>query len=419
MAILEGDIKLLKSAVLDDVPEGGGMATGLAVIDGVSNNLFPDISELDRTYGRIALRKVFPAVLTDTVDGYYGAHVIVAQAPADPRVSAALFTTRSWSDVRTSAQNKLESYLALGAETRFILYGNHLVGQRSVQVHCHRSVATPGVGDVFGLVQRDAPSNYQYVRVIRIIARSIDQVFTDPYGDYLRDVLVLEISDPLRLAFAWRQRHPLHGRLLQPGNPGTCHLRRRRHQLLRCGADRAGCVPGRPDVQGEHGLHATGALGTLGSADHRRPLHRRSRTDCADRRRADLELYQHRDHQPRPGGGALLRAWRRARVGGHRHRRRDAGGRQQRRAGADLGLYRFGRLRERRGERRAQHRQQRQRHLHGGAGGGDRRRRAQREYADQPRQPRLQLRDQPLAGAGAGIRLGRLHGARQVVSPGG
>jgi hypothetical protein len=201
MAILEGDIKLLKSAVLDDVPEGGGMATGLAVIDGVSNNLFPDISELDRTYGRIALRKVFPAVLTDTVDGYYGAHVIVAQAPADPRVSAALFTTRSWSDVRTSAQNKLESYLALGAETRFILYGNHLVGQRSVQVHCHRSVATPGVGDVFGLVQRDAPSNYQYVRVIRIIARSVDQVFTDMYGDYLRDVLVLEISDPLRLAF--------------------------------------------------------------------------------------------------------------------------------------------------------------------------------------------------------------------------
>jgi hypothetical protein len=201
MTILDGDIKLLKSAVLDDVPEGGGMATGLAVIDGVSNNLFPDISELDRTYGRIALRKVFPAVLTDTVDGYYGAHVIVAQAPADPRVSAALFTTRSWSDVRTAAQNKLESYLALGAETRFVLYGNHLVGQRSVQVHCHRSVATPGVGDVFGLVQRDTPSNYQYVRVIRIIARSIDQVFTDMYGDYLRDVLVLEISDPLRLAF--------------------------------------------------------------------------------------------------------------------------------------------------------------------------------------------------------------------------
>jgi hypothetical protein len=82
------------------------------------------------------LRKVFPAVLTDTVDGYYGAHVIVAQAPADPRVSAALFTTRSWSDERTSAQNKLESYLALGAETRFIaLRQSPGRPKRSVQVH--------------------------------------------------------------------------------------------------------------------------------------------------------------------------------------------------------------------------------------------------------------------------------------------
>ncbi|MBO3701050.1 MAG: hypothetical protein J5W83_00715 [Candidatus Accumulibacter sp.] len=201
MAILDGDIKLLKSEVLDDVPEGGGMATGAAVVDGVSNNLFPDISELDRTYGRISLRKVFPAVLTDDVDGYYGAHVIIALAPQDPRVSATLFTTRGWSDERTAAQNKLESYLALGSETRLTLYGNHLAGQRSIQVHCAHSTPSPGVGDVFGLVQRDAPTNFQYVRVSRIISRAENQVFTDQYGDYLRDVLVLEISDALRLGF--------------------------------------------------------------------------------------------------------------------------------------------------------------------------------------------------------------------------
>lgn len=201
MPILDGDIVLLKSSVLDDVPEGGGRATGIAVVDGVSNNLFPDISELDRTYGRTSLRKVFPGVLTDTTDAYYGAHAIVAQAPADPRVSAALFTTKSWSDERTSAQGKLEGYLALGSESRYVLYSNHLVGQRSIQVHCARSVATPGIGDVFALVQRDAVSNQQFVRVTRIASRAVDTVFTDQYGDYLRDVLVIEISDPLRLAF--------------------------------------------------------------------------------------------------------------------------------------------------------------------------------------------------------------------------
>jgi hypothetical protein len=201
MAILDGDIKVLKSAVLDDVPEGGGMATGNAVVDGVSNNLFPDISELDRTYGRISLRKVFPGVLTDTVDGYYGSHCIVAKAPADPKVSATLFTTKSWSDTRVQAQNKLESYLALGAETRLTLYGNHLAGQRVVQAHCHASVPNPGVGDVLALVNSTNSTIYQYVRILRIVSRLVNQIFTDQYGDYVRDVVQIEISDPLRYGF--------------------------------------------------------------------------------------------------------------------------------------------------------------------------------------------------------------------------
>jgi len=179
MTILDGDIKILKSAVLDDVPEGGGMATGNAVVDGVSNNLFPDISELNRTYGHIALRKVFPGVVTDNVDGYYGAHIIVAKPPADPKVSATIFSTKSWSDTRTAAQAKLESYLALGAETRLILYGNHLVGQRSVQTYCRSDVPTPGIGDVLALVQRDNSANYQYVRITRAISRLVNQIFTD------------------------------------------------------------------------------------------------------------------------------------------------------------------------------------------------------------------------------------------------
>lgn len=201
MPILDGDIKLLASQVLDDVPEGGGLATGTEIVDGVSNNLFNDISELDRTYGRISLRKVFPAVTTLTTDGYYGAHVIISEAPADPLVSAALFTTGSPSDVRTDAADRLESYLALGAESRFQLYGNHLVGQRSVQVRCDRATASPGIGDVLGLVQRDDPDAYQYVRVTRILSRLVDVLYTDANGDYLMDLLALEISDALRFDF--------------------------------------------------------------------------------------------------------------------------------------------------------------------------------------------------------------------------
>ena len=58
MPILSGDVKLLKSAVMADVPEGGGAPTGVEIPDGVSNAIFPDVSELDRAGGRVNLRKV-------------------------------------------------------------------------------------------------------------------------------------------------------------------------------------------------------------------------------------------------------------------------------------------------------------------------------------------------------------------------
>ena len=56
MPIQSGDVKLLKSAVMADVPEGGGAPTGITIADGVSNAIFPDISELDRAGGRVNLR---------------------------------------------------------------------------------------------------------------------------------------------------------------------------------------------------------------------------------------------------------------------------------------------------------------------------------------------------------------------------
>ena len=64
MAILKGDVRLVASAVMDDVSEGGGAPTATIIQDGESNNIFPDISELDRAGGRVNLRKVHVHVLT-------------------------------------------------------------------------------------------------------------------------------------------------------------------------------------------------------------------------------------------------------------------------------------------------------------------------------------------------------------------
>ena len=52
MAILDGDIQLLKSEVMDDVPEGGGGPSGTVIPDNNSNAVFTDVSEVDRAGGR-------------------------------------------------------------------------------------------------------------------------------------------------------------------------------------------------------------------------------------------------------------------------------------------------------------------------------------------------------------------------------
>ena len=61
MAITNDDVKLFEGQRLTDEADGGGLVTGREVIDGNANNLFQDISRIDRTVGDVALRKAFIA----------------------------------------------------------------------------------------------------------------------------------------------------------------------------------------------------------------------------------------------------------------------------------------------------------------------------------------------------------------------
>ena len=57
MAIYKNDVKLFESQRLSDKKNDGGRITGREVIAGNVNNLFQDISRIDRTVGDVALRK--------------------------------------------------------------------------------------------------------------------------------------------------------------------------------------------------------------------------------------------------------------------------------------------------------------------------------------------------------------------------
>lgn len=201
MSILDGDIKLLQSERLTDNPDGGGRITGHEIVDGESNNLFPDVSDLDRVYGRVALRKGFTGVHTDNTDVYYGAHLIVLDPPDDPNVAVSLFTRNDANDERRDARDRVESYVVIGPMSRYRLLGDQLEGQRSLTVFTADDAPTPEVGDVLALsTERGSDAGrIQYVRITAVASET--RTFVDQHGEFDRQVITLDIGNPLTARF--------------------------------------------------------------------------------------------------------------------------------------------------------------------------------------------------------------------------
>ena len=166
MTISSEDIKLLESAVMADVPEGGGGATGVEIIDGLSNNVFPDTSTDDRAAGRFRLRQVFGAAHTDNDDLLLGASFIVLEAPEDPLVHLSLFQTPGWFDTRTTAKAAVEAYLVKGTKMLCRIQDTHFAGALLLQLYNIAPAAGfPDPGST--VVLRNPAGTEQYVRVLK------------------------------------------------------------------------------------------------------------------------------------------------------------------------------------------------------------------------------------------------------------
>lgn len=205
MAISKNVIKIMGSENLTDFTDGGGMMSGNEIVSGNVNNLFPDISPLDRALGRVSLRKCYAIALTDDNDTYQGCHVILSDPPDDPLVSVSLFTTKSHFDFREDARDRIESYVVQGTKYAGYLLGNQLEGSRAIQIVQRETVALPRVGDVLFLIENagTALAYFQYVRITdishetRIFSVSIGSTYTD----IQRRVVTCEIGDALRKTY--------------------------------------------------------------------------------------------------------------------------------------------------------------------------------------------------------------------------
>lgn len=199
--ILEQDIRLLQSRVMDDVPEGGGAPVGTVIVDGASNAVFDDTNDLDTANGNVSLRKVFVHVATANAAKYAGANVMVAEPPGDDLLSLTLFQTDNFFDTRSAAVSRLESYLSAGGTWNGYLYERHIAGQQIIQLIQRVDTKLPNIGAVFALVQDETyPAEIrQYVRVKRVSYEVV--TFTDDSGDFVRWVVSCEITAPLATDF--------------------------------------------------------------------------------------------------------------------------------------------------------------------------------------------------------------------------
>lgn len=203
MTILATDIKMRQSQRLTDNPDGGGRMVQAEIIDGAMNNLFPDIGDEERTTGRSTLRKMFVHVDTPGPDVLKDAIAVLIDPPSDPRVTVTMFATGSYSDVRLDAKNRVESYITRGTESRFILLGDHFIGQMTIQVYTTKDAPSPDINDNLSLLTAAASGRdpgEQYVRVKNVLSRTT-RTFTDDQGAFERDVLVIELVNALLLNF--------------------------------------------------------------------------------------------------------------------------------------------------------------------------------------------------------------------------
>lgn len=201
--ITQNDLQLLKAEVQADTDDGGGLPTSNVVADGVSNNLFPDVSDLDRQIGRVRLRKIFMGVQTANRDLLQAARLIFTELPANPNISVFAFKATSFADRRRDAQNTIESYLAFGTKWAGHLLETQLKGQRVIQISLDKGDPIPAVNQPLVLVQNEGASDefYQYIRPLKV--ETTERRFQKNASETVtRTVATIEFGDPLRYTFA-------------------------------------------------------------------------------------------------------------------------------------------------------------------------------------------------------------------------
>lgn len=197
MAITVANLQFFQSERMTDNSDGGGQMTDSEIVSGADNQIFDDVSDVDRAAGDVSLRKVYAAVTSADTDKYLDAGVVIFKAPADPDVSVLAFTTGSFFDERAALQSTLENTIVRGARWNGWLWGAHFIGQRAVTLWQRPENELPSVSQRLVLVKRSnsAEVGVQFLWITRITDTLRNQV--DDKGVYVVREVVCELSEAL------------------------------------------------------------------------------------------------------------------------------------------------------------------------------------------------------------------------------
>ncbi|MBB6578473.1 hypothetical protein HNP33_002555 [Comamonas odontotermitis] len=201
MTILESDIVLRKSIKMDDTDNGGGGPGSELIPFGGNNNIFRDLSAIDRAGGRVQIRQIFLGIQSPNADPALGVHLFISKPPTDPNVSVVLVKCSTFA-TRAQIAKAIEGYLVRSVEIGPYLLEDHVKGSRSIDLFHRPGTQPPGVNDtLFLTIDEGKPTErVEPIRITRVATEPIKGTVSINGGfeDYDALKSKCDLADPLQ-----------------------------------------------------------------------------------------------------------------------------------------------------------------------------------------------------------------------------
>lgn len=202
MAITVDTLKFFASERMTDFEDGGGQMTDNEIVSGADNQIFDDISDVDRASGDLSIRKVYAAVTSADTDKYLDAGVVIFRPPADTATSVVSFSSGDFYDERDDLVTLLEGSISRGVRYNGWLYGTHVAGQRALLLWTRPNIAPPVVGARLTLINLvDGEETFSEFVWITSVATE-RQTKVDTYGQYEIEAITCELAYPLENTYS-------------------------------------------------------------------------------------------------------------------------------------------------------------------------------------------------------------------------